>query len=204
MIATGTVMTGPPSDKLEYELELAVVIGKKPDGKESNLIPEQCKAAIFGYCIMNDWSARDIQAREMKVKLGPAKGKDFASTIGPWIVKADEFETDQAGILNLNIKIFVNGELYGEDTSRNMGWPLNEMVAYASRNFFVKPGDLIGSGTCGNGCLTEAWVPNGKLEPAPLQPGDEVTMTIEKIGTITNKVGQPIQCPALVRANSRN
>ncbi len=206
IIGTDTVMSPPPSEKLDYELELGIIVGAI-DGKPGvNLSPEKAKQAIFGYTIMNDWSARDIQAREMKVRLGPAKGKDFATTIGPWIVTADEFESrlDGEGFLPLNMKVWVNGELYGEDSLSNIGWPLNELVAYASRNTMVAPGDLIGSGTCGwGGCLAELWGRNGSLTPAPLKAGDEVKMTIEGIGTIVNVVGEPVVAPAIPRARQR-
>lgn len=206
IIGTGEIMSPPPSEKLDYELELAIVVGSIDGESGKNLSPEKAKQAIFGYTIMNDWSARDIQGREMKVRLGPAKGKDFATTIGPWIVTADEFESrlDSEGFLPLNMKVWVNGNLYGEDSLSNIGWPLNELVAYASRNTMVAPGDLIGSGTCGwGGCLAELWGRNGELTPAPLKAGDEVTMTIEGIGTISNIVGEPVVAPAIPRARQK-
>ena len=199
IIGTGVTMTPPPTERLDYELELGVVIGRTPDGVDSNLTVEAAKDAIFGYLIFNDWSARDIQSREMKVRLGPAKGKDFATTIGPWIVTADEFadRTDAEGFLDVQMKVFVNGHLYGQDNAASIGWPLNEMVAYASRNTHVRPGDLIGSGTCGQGCLGELWGRAGKLDPAPLQTGDVVEMVIEGIGRISNRVGAPVAGPAI-------
>ncbi len=206
IIGPDEVMSPPPSEKLDYELELGIIVGAVDGEPGRNLSPEQAKRAIFGYTVMNDWSARDIQAREMKVRLGPAKGKDFATTIGPWIVTADEFEDrlDSEGFLPLNMKVWVNGELYGEDSLANIGWPLNELVAYASRNTMVAPGDLIGSGTCGwGGCLAELWGRNGSLTPAPLKAGDEVKMTVEGIGTITNVVGEPVLAPAIPRARQR-
>jgi len=206
IIGTGETMSPPPSEKLDYELELAIVVGSIDGEVGKNLTPEKAKQAIFGYTIMNDWSARDIQGREMKVRLGPAKGKDFATTIGPWIVTADEFENklDGEGFLPLNMKVWVNGELYGEDSLSNIGWPLNELVAYASRNTMVVPGDLIGSGTCGwGGCLAELWGRNGSLTPAPLKAGDVVKMTIEGIGTIENVVGEAVVAPAIPRARPK-
>ncbi len=118
---------------------------------------------------MNDWSARDLQAREMKVRLGPAKGKDFATTLGPWIVTADEFadRLDGDGFLPLHAEVSINGERVGEDRISNMGWPFPELVAYAARNSVVRPGDVLGSGTVGNGgCLGELWGRRGELEPA--------------------------------------
>jgi 2-keto-4-pentenoate hydratase/2-oxohepta-3-ene-1,7-dioic acid hydratase in catechol pathway len=206
IIGPDEVMSPPPSEKLDYELELGIIVGAIDGEAGRNLSPEQAKQAIFGYTVMNDWSARDIQAREMKVRLGPAKGKDFATTIGPWIVTADEFEDrlDSEGFLPLNMKVWVNGELYGEDSLSNIGWPLNELVAYASRNTMVAPGDLIGSGTCGwGGCLAELWGRNGELTPAPLKAGDEVRMTIEGVGSISNIVGKPVVAPAIPRARQK-
>jgi 2-keto-4-pentenoate hydratase/2-oxohepta-3-ene-1,7-dioic acid hydratase in catechol pathway len=206
IIGPDEVMSPPPSEKLDYELELGIIVGAIDGEAGRNLSPEQAKHAIFGYTVMNDWSARDIQAREMKVRLGPAKGKDFATTIGPWIVTADEFEDrlDSEGFLPLNMKVWVNGELYGEDSLSNIGWPLNELVAYASRNTMVAPGDLIGSGTCGwGGCLAELWGRNGELTPAPLKAGDEVRMTIEGVGSISNIVGKPVVAPAIPRARQK-
>ena len=205
IIGTGETMTPPPTERLDYELELGVVVGKTPDGVNSNLTPEAAKDAIFGYLIFNDWSARDIQSREMKVRLGPAKGKDFATTIGPWIVTADEFaaRTDAVGFLDVQMRVFVNGKLYGQDNASSIGWPLNEMVAYASRNTQVRPGDLIGSGTCGQGCLGELWGRAGKLDPAPLKTGDEVAMEIEGIGRISNVVGTPVAGPAIPSARRK-
>ena len=126
----------------------------------ANLTPEAAASHIFGYTIMNDWSARDLQAREMKVRLGPAKGKDFGTSLGPWIVTADELAPflDDDGFLAVRAEVFVNGELIGEDLVSNMGWPFPELVAYASRNSRVVPGDVLGSGTVGNGgCLGELW-----------------------------------------------
>ena len=133
---------------------MAAVVGRSG----SSLTPDQVE--IFGYTIMNDWSARDLQRREMKVKLGPAKGKDFASTLGPWLVTADELELyrDDEGFLALDMRVSVNGTVIGHDLLSNMGWPFEELVAYAARGAQVGAGDLLGSGTCGNGgCLAELW-----------------------------------------------
>lgn len=171
--------------------ELGVVIGATEDGIDSNHTPEAAKGAILGFTVLTGWSTRNIQAREMKVRLGPTKGKDFATTIGPWFVTAVEFarRTDDQGFMNLTMLVKVNGQLHGEDLASNIVWTLHEIVAYASRNTHVRPGDLIGSGTCGQGCLAELWGRGGKLEPAPLQAGDKVEMFIEGIGKIVNVVG---------------
>lgn len=202
LIATGKEMIPPPSQKLDFELEVGIVVGGPK--AHSNLTPEEGEGAIFGFTIFNDWSARDIQAREMKVRLGPAKGKDFATTIGPWIVTADEFlESKREGFYHLKLQVWVNEKLIGQDSLANIGWPLGEMVAYASRNSIVKPGDLIGSGTAGGGgCLAELWGRSGSLTPPPLAAGDRVKMTIEGIGTIENVVGEPVTGPHIPPARS--
>ena len=185
----------------DYELEVAAVVGA--DG--SSLAPEQVK--IFGYTILNDWSARDLQRREMKVNLGPAKGKDFASTLGPWLVTADELEPyrDPDGFLALEMSVSVNGTVIGQDLLSNMGWPFEELVSYAARGAHVRAGDLLGSGTCGNGgCLAELWGRNGGLDPAPLKAGDVVEMTVEGIGTISNTVVAGVGLPPVAPARTRS
>jgi 2-keto-4-pentenoate hydratase/2-oxohepta-3-ene-1,7-dioic acid hydratase in catechol pathway len=160
----------------DYELEVAAVAG--PDH------------TIFGYTIFNDFSARDLQSREMRVSLGPAKGKDFASSIGPWIVTADELDPfKKDGFLDLWCTAAVNGVETGRDLLSNMGWTFESMLAYAARDSRVLPGDLLGSGTVGNGgCLAELWGRNGTQDPPPLRDGDEVTLTVEGIGTLTNRI----------------
>jgi 2-keto-4-pentenoate hydratase/2-oxohepta-3-ene-1,7-dioic acid hydratase in catechol pathway len=196
----------PVTERLDFELELAAVIGGVPGSDGANLDPPQAASHIFGYTIMNDWSARDLQAREMKVRLGPCKGKDFGTTLGPWIVTADELAPylDDEGLLALRAEVRVNGELIGEDLVSNMGWPFPELVAYASRNARVVPGDVLGSGTVGNGgCLGELWGRNGRLSPPPLAEGDEVSMTIEGIGDLTARVGPAVPAPELPPARRR-
>ncbi|MNW51611.1 fumarylacetoacetate hydrolase family protein [Arthrobacter sp. JUb115] len=189
---TGEVIDIPAgSTDLDFETEVAVVVGRVPGSDGRNLSTEEAHRHIFGYMIFNDWSARDLQRREMKVNLGPCKGKDFANTLGPWIVTADEFENrhDAAGFLPISMAVEVNGEAVGQDLLSNMGWPFSELVAYASQDSVVKPGDVLGSGTCGSGCLAELWGRNGSKTPPPLQTGDVVRMTVEGIGTIENTVG---------------
>jgi 2-keto-4-pentenoate hydratase/2-oxohepta-3-ene-1,7-dioic acid hydratase in catechol pathway len=140
------------------------------------------------------------------VRLGPAKGKDFATTLGPWIVTADEFAVllDDEGFLPVGMEVFVNSERIGHDLLSNMGWPFADLVAYASRDSRVVPGDVLGSGTAGNGgCLAELWGRNGSLTPPPLQPGDEVVMRVEGIGEIRNIVGAPHPVPDIAPARPR-
>ncbi|MBT2486450.1 MULTISPECIES: fumarylacetoacetate hydrolase family protein [unclassified Microbacterium] len=200
------VLHPPVTERLDFELEVAVVIGGAPGVGESNLDPSTAASVIFGYTIMNDWSARDLQAREMKVRLGPSKGKDFGTSLGPWIVTADELDPylDEDGFLAIRTEVYVNDELIGEDLVSNAGWPFPEFVAYASRNSRVIPGDVLGSGTVGNGgCLGELWGRNGTLTPPPLVEGDVVRMAVEGVGELVGRVGAPISAPALPRARSR-
>jgi len=175
------------SRALDFELEVGVVLGR--GGRD--LDEAEARDAIFGYTIFNDWSARDLQAREMQIGLGPAKGKDFASAIGPWIVTADELDGhhDADGFLDLDCRVSVNGEPVGQDRLSNMHWNFAQMIAYASRDSVVVAGDLLASGTTGGGgCLAELWGRRGEQTPPPLEPGDEVVMTVEAIGTLRGTV----------------
>jgi 2-keto-4-pentenoate hydratase/2-oxohepta-3-ene-1,7-dioic acid hydratase in catechol pathway len=197
------VAVPPGSRRFDFELEVAVVVGR--DG--ASLSPEQARDHVFGYTILNDWSARDLQNREMKVLLGPAKGKDSATTLGPWLVTADELEPyrDDEGFLQLDLRVSVNDVEIGQDLLSNMGWPFEELISYASRGTVVRAGDVLGSGTCGNGgCLAELWNTRGEAAPPPLQPGDVVEMTVEGIGTIRNRVVEGIDLPPVRSARPRS
>ncbi len=192
------VPMAPGSTVLDFELEVAAVIGRAA----CDLTAERAREAIVGYTIFNDWSARDLQKPEMKVGLGPAKGKDTASSLGPWIVTPDELEPyrDADGFLDLELSAMVNGRLVGSDRLSNMGWTFEDMAVYASRGTWVRPGDVLGSGTCGNGgCLAELWGRNGSQQPAPLGPGDTVTLTVQGIGSMSTTVVAgvvPVPVPA--------
>ncbi|MGY1618008.1 fumarylacetoacetate hydrolase family protein [Geodermatophilus sp. SYSU D00691] len=197
------VAVPPGSQRFDFELEVAVVVGR--DG--TSLTPEAARDHVFGYTIFNDWSARDLQAREMKVNLGPAKGKDSATTLGPWLVTADELEPyrDDEGFLALDMRVAVNDVEIGQDLLSNMGWPFEELISYASRGTWVRAGDVLGSGTCGNGgCLAELWGTRGDAAPPPLQPGDVVEMTVEGIGTIRNRVVEGVELPPVAPARQRS
>lgn len=165
---------------LDFEMEVACVVGA--DLRSASV--EEAEAAIFGYTILNDWSARDIQSREMQVGLGPAKGKDFATTFGPWIVTSDELPS-----LDLDCKAYVNDELIGHDNLAHMNWSFAEMVAHASRDSVVLAGDLLASGTTGGGgCLAELWGRNESQTPPPLEPGDVVRLEVEGLGVLSGSV----------------
>jgi 2-keto-4-pentenoate hydratase/2-oxohepta-3-ene-1,7-dioic acid hydratase in catechol pathway len=169
---------------LDYELEVACIIGKP--GR--NIHPEEAEEFIFGYTIFNDWSARDVQREETKVGLGPAKAKDFASSLGPWIVTTDELQpksTGRAGVYDLEMKARVNGQERSRGNWKDIHYSFGEMIARASAGAWLLPGDVIGSGTVGSGCLLELTRDQGPW----LQPGDVVELEIEGIGVLTNRVG---------------
>ena len=162
------------TQKMDYELELGFVIGRS--GK--NLTPDNALSHLFGVTIFNDFSARDIQMEEMQGLLGPAKGKDFATALGPWITTADELD-----VLNLTMVARVNGEEWSRGSSSTMMWQVEEIIAYISKAEGVAAGDLIGSGTVGWGCGLEL----GKL----LKPGDIVELEVDGIGILRNRIGAP-------------
>ncbi len=196
-------LTGPDEDiavppgcrELDFELEVAAVIGRP--GK--NLRSEEAGAHIAGYTIFNDWSARDLQLAEMALGLGLCKGKDFANTLGPWIVTADELEPYRQGDrLELDLRARVNDRELGGDTLANMAWSFDELVSYASRGTWVRPGDVLGSGTCGSGCLLELRGRHGPEDYPFLRPGDAVSLSVQGIGVLTNRVVagvEPVELP---------
>jgi 2-keto-4-pentenoate hydratase/2-oxohepta-3-ene-1,7-dioic acid hydratase in catechol pathway len=187
LFATGDgIPVAPRAQRYDYELEVAAIIGTR--GQDLTL--ENARDAIAGYTIFNDWSARDLQGEDRKLGMGWAKGKDTASTLGPWIVTADELEQyrDAEGRLDLKMTVWLNGEQMGTDTLAGSAWTFEQMLVYASRGTALVPGDVIGSGTCGSGCLGELWGRSDPRNPSPLGPGDVVKMTVEHIGTIENVV----------------
>lgn len=161
---------------LDYELEMAMIVGK--EGR--NIKEENAMDHIFGLSILNDISARDIQKKEMSVRLGPAKGKDFCSVLGPVIVTMDEFDHQEP---NLLMTAKVNGKEWSRGHSADSTFNFSQMLAHASRDEWVMPGDLFGSGTVGTGCGLEIdkWI----------QPEDEIELEIQGIGKLKNKVGKP-------------
>ena len=184
------------SKALDFELEVACVVGVEG----SSLTEQEAAESIVGYAILNDWSARDLQSREMQVGLGPAKGKDFCTSLGPWLVTADEFTDahDADGFLDLDCVVEVNGREVGRDRLSHMGWTFATMIAYASRDSLVLPGDVLASGTTGGGgCLAELWGRRGVQDPPPLAPGDVVTVTVERLGSLTNTIVEGTPWPAI-------
>jgi fumarylacetoacetate (FAA) hydrolase len=176
------LIPAPRSDALDYELELACVIGRS--GRD---IPvEEAAAFIAGYLIMNDWSARDLQADERAIGLGPAKAKDFATSLGPWLVTPDELElyTDEDGRLSLTMQARVNAVERSRGNAASMYYTFAEMIAHASRDTTLYPGDVIGSGTVGGGCLLELTDGYGPW----LEAGDLVELEITGLGVLRNTI----------------
>jgi 2-keto-4-pentenoate hydratase/2-oxohepta-3-ene-1,7-dioic acid hydratase in catechol pathway len=182
----------PGTRQLDYELEVAAIVGRAG----SDLTPEEAEDHIAGFCVMNDWSARDIQRREMKLSMGPVKGKDFATTLGPVMTTPDElepFRKDRA--YDLGMRATVNGKEYSRASLAEIYWGFGEMLAYASRGTTLVPGDVIGSGTCGTGCILELSLVHGEDAYPWLQPGDEVVLEVEQLGRLQNRV---VEGPPLV------
>jgi fumarylacetoacetate (FAA) hydrolase len=175
-------------NRLDYELEAAIVIGK--EGR--NIKASEADEYIAGYTIMNDWSARALQMEEMKLSLGPAKGKDFATAIGPWLVTRDELtphriQSERGERYDLTMTASLNGKELSHGNLKDMSWTFAEIIERASYGVTLYPGDVIGSGTVGTGCLLEL---NGSKVTNNLwiQVGDTVTCTIEALGELTNTV----------------
>ncbi|MEO8720622.1 MAG: fumarylacetoacetate hydrolase family protein [Ginsengibacter sp.] len=182
--------------KLDFELEIAIVINKP--GK--NIKASEADKYIGGYMIMNDLSARTLQMEEMKLNLGPAKGKDFATAMGPWLVTPDELEDYKilpkefhvGNAYNLKMTCSVNGVLVSEGNFSDMDWTFGEIIERASYGVQLFPGDVIGSGTVGSGCFLEL-NGTGKLNDPDYQPqwlkeGDEIEMEIEGLGKLKNRI----------------
>lgn len=175
------------SNLLDYELELACVIGKGG----TNIKEEDGLSHIAGFMVLNDWSARDLQFDEMEARLGPAKGKDFATSIGPWVVTTDELMPYiKDGRLDLRCRLRVNGELWMDAPSGVMQHTWGMFVERASRDSRIVPGDILGSGTVSGGTVGEAI--NAGYPGRYLQPGDVVEMEIEGIGTLRNRVTEKV------------
>ena len=170
------------SKELDYELEVAALI----DTPAIDLGPERVEEAIGGYTIFNDWSARDLQREETAVRLGPAKGKDFASSIGPYLVTPDELADSRRGTgFDLAMTAAVNGTETSRGRWSDAQFSFGEMLARASADVHLRPGDLVGSGTVGGGCLLE--VRDATLGRY-LEPGDEVVLRIKRLGALRTPI----------------
>lgn len=166
---------------LDYELEIACVIGK--EGR--NIKAEDAEQHIFGFFIMNDWSARDLQRKEMAVGLGPAKGKDFATSFGPYLITKDELKSLKAKKgYDLEMTARVNGKVLSKGNMKDLYYSFGEMIERASAGTSLFPGEVIGSGTVGTGCILEL----GTDVHRWLEPGDEVELEITGLGVLKNKI----------------
>jgi 2-keto-4-pentenoate hydratase/2-oxohepta-3-ene-1,7-dioic acid hydratase in catechol pathway len=191
----------PGCERFDYELEVAAVIG----AGARDLDVDGAREVIFGYTLFNDWSARDIGRREIMGKLGPAKAKDTTNTLGPMLVTADELERHRnaEGFLDLELCVERNGTTLGRDTLANASWTMEELVVMASRGTWVRPGDVIGSGTCGSGCLAERWAREGADAPPPLAAGDVVVLRATGLGTLRNRIVTGVEPIAVPRGRRR-
>ena len=176
------VPVAPGSKEMDFELEVAAIVGRGG----SDLEPRDAEQHIAGFCVMNDWSARDIQRREMKLSMGPVKGKDFATSLGPALVTPDELEPFRKGrSFDLAMTASVNDKQLSHGNAESMYWTWPQLIAHASRDTWLKPGDVLGSGTVGTGCILE-------LTPEAvggwLKPGDVVKLTVQRLGTLRNTV----------------
>jgi fumarylacetoacetate (FAA) hydrolase len=166
---------------LDFELEVAAVIGLAAPGDD--------ELEVVGFTLMNDWSARDVQAGEMTVGLGPAKAKDFATGLGPWIVTPDELPYED-GRLRIGARVLVNGERVTESdaSEQHFGWP--EIVAHAARDTRLRPGDVLGSGTLAGGCLLELGPLSapGRADGRWIEPGDTVALEADGLGRLETPI----------------
>jgi 2-keto-4-pentenoate hydratase/2-oxohepta-3-ene-1,7-dioic acid hydratase in catechol pathway len=192
IVGPGDPVPVPPGcGQLDFELEVAAIIGR--DG--ANLKPADAERYVAGYTILNDWSARDLQRREMRQGLGPAKGKDFATSLGPFLVTPDELEPyRKAHAYDLTMTATVNGREYSRASLADVYWSFGEMLSYASRGTRLVAGDVVGSGTCGTGCILELSLTHGEEAYPWLVPGDRVELAVERLGSLANSVieGPPL------------
>lgn len=175
-------------ERLDYELEAFCVIGKRI----TNPSLVEADDAIFGYGVMNDFSARALQMEEMKLNLGPSKGKDFATALGPWLVTKDELaarieHSARGNVVHARMTAEVNGERLSDGNLDQMDWTFAQIVQRAADGVTLEPGEVIGSGTVGTGCLLEL---NGSkvTHDQWLAPGDTVTLSIEGLGTLEHVI----------------
>jgi len=171
MKAPGEEVSFPKEAKaLDFEMEVGCVVGRK----SRNLSLNEASQAIFGFCLLNDFSARDVQKKEMTLNMGPAKGKDFASSFGPILYTKDEFQNCKKNkLFDLDLTMRLNGEEICRSNASKIHYSFEEMLVRASADCDLFPGELLGSGTLGRGCLMER---NAELEPRWLRSGDEISL----------------------------
>jgi fumarylacetoacetate (FAA) hydrolase len=189
VVGPGPVSVMPRhTERLDFELEAAIVVGREA----RNVAAKDADSIVFGMTIMNDWSARALQMDEMKLSLGPAKGKDFATSLGPWLVTMDELlpatkGSESGAKFDLGMRAFVNGVQVSQGNVADMTWTFAQILERASYGVTLYPGDVIGSGTCGTGCFLEL---NGSkiTKDQWLRPGDVVALEIDRLGRLENTI----------------
>jgi 2-keto-4-pentenoate hydratase/2-oxohepta-3-ene-1,7-dioic acid hydratase in catechol pathway len=183
------VEISPGSTAFDYELEVAAVIGRPG----ANIPVAAAREHIAGYSILCDWSARDLQELEMRAGLGPAKGKDTATSLGPWLVTPDELEGRRRGNgFDLAMTASVNGTTYSTGNLADLFWSFEQMISFASRGTELRAGDVIGSGTVGSGCILELSRVRGTETFPWLHPGDRVRLEVQRLGSLESTI-QPAQ-----------
>ena len=186
LVQGGTDIAAPQGcNELDYELEIGVVIGKA--GR--NIAVEDAWEHIAGFTIINDFSARDLQRNEMAVGLGPSKGKDFATAVGPDLISVESLRhrIDAHDQIDLSMTATVNGKVLSQGNANTMYYTWPQIVAHASRDVTLVEGELLGSGTVGTGCILELGPEN---TGGWLKPGDVVELTIEELGTLKNTISK--------------
>ena len=186
MVGDGDMISIPGQcAQMDYELEVACVIGRSG----IDIDPAEAERHIAGYCIMNDWSARDLLVDELGRAPMIAKGKDAGMGLGPLLVTPDEIADRRCGHgYDLTMIASVNGIEYSRGNWSSIDWNFGEMLAYASRNIWLRPGEVIGGGTVGGGCLLELGTTFGRDKFPWLKAGDEVTVEIERLGRMRNRL----------------
>ena len=186
------VPMAPGTVQYDYELEVAAVIGRPG----SDIAPVDAESHIAGYVLFCDWSARDLQSKEMTIGLGPAKGKDTATSLGPFLVTPDELEARRSGNgYDVPVTASVNGTIYSQGNWRDLFWSFGQMLAYASRGTELRAGDVIGSGTVGTGCILELSQVHGGDRYPWLGPGDRVELDGGPLGRVSAQVVQSAADP---------
>ena len=176
-------------ERFDFELEVAIVIGK--EGR--NIPASKADEYIFGYMIMNDWSARALQTEEMKLNLGPAKGKDFATSLGPYLITRDALTEkripgENGERFDLRMRAFHNGKQVSDGNLKDMNWTFAQIIERASYGVTLRPGEVIGSGTVGTGCYMELNLTTLKDNPVWIKPGDEFVLEVDELGRLENTI----------------
>lgn len=180
----------PGSERFDYELEVGAVIGLPA----ANVRRQDASRHIIGYTTYIDWSARDLQMEEMTLRLGPAKGKDGATSLGPALVSADAFEPLRKGKgFDIGMSVAINGEPISTGNWSTINWSFDDVVAYTSRGTRLATGEVLGSGTVGGGCLLEHFVVAPDTFRGWLRPGDVVTFEVDLIGRMDITVAEPLE-----------